>query len=282
MAARRGDKRKQQTQRLEYVDIDSLPAAERNPKRHALDALAQSIRRFGFADAVIVDGRTGRLVSGHGRVEALRAMRDGGESPPAGVRVEGGRWLVPAQTGWASKDDREAEAFLVAANRLVEAGGWDEAQLEALLRDIARESSLDGLGLDADVVEELLRETGDATADDGHEYTHKVESPVYVPSGPCPDVSELFDASKARQLESRILSTEGLSEDVKRFLLAAAQRHVRFSYQAIAEFYAHATPEVQRLMEESALVIVDFRGAIENGFVKLTKTLAELVDDATR
>jgi ParB-like chromosome segregation protein Spo0J len=146
------------------MPLEEVKPAARNPKAHDIASLVASIKRFGFADAVILDERTGRLVSGHGRVEALAKMQADGAPPPEGVRVEGGKWLVPVQRGWASKDDREAEAFLVAANRLVEAGGWDEAQLEALLRDIARESSLDGLGLDSDDVERLVRET-DASAD---------------------------------------------------------------------------------------------------------------------
>ena len=33
----------------------------------------------------------------------------------------------------------------------------------------------------------------------------------------------------------------------------------RVHFARIAEFYAHASPEVQALMEESALVIIDFK-----------------------
>ena len=34
---------------------------------------------------------------------------------------------------------------------------------------------------------------------------------------------------------------------------------------------------MQRLMEESALVIIDFDNAIANGYVKLNKRMAEIV-----
>ena len=44
-------------------------------------------------------------------------------------------------------------------------------------------------------------------------------------------------------------------------------------HQSIADFYAHSNKEVQDLMEESALVIIDFDKAIENGYVKLSKEL---------
>jgi tRNA A-37 threonylcarbamoyl transferase component Bud32 len=70
-----------------------------------------------------------------------------------------------------------------------------------------------------------------------------------------------------------------LPEDVKAFLEFSAHRHIVFDYQKIAEFYAHADPTVQNLMERSALVIIDFNKAIENGFVQMTKEIAELSDE---
>lgn len=42
-----------------------------------------------------------------------------------------------------------------------------------------------------------------------------------------------------------------------------------FNYRNIAEYYAHATPEMQRLMEKSALVIIDMDNAIANGYAAL-------------
>jgi hypothetical protein len=60
------------------------------------------------------------------------------------------------------------------------------------------------------------------------------------------------------------------------FLRIAAQRHTSIHFRNVAEFYCHASPEVQGLMERSALVIIDFDKALEGGFIKLTKKLAEL------
>ena len=60
-------------------------------------------------------------------------------------------------------------------------------------------------------------------------------------------------------------------------MLSAARRHTIFNYAKIADYYASATPEMQRLMEESALVIIDFDNAIANGYVKLNKRMAEIV-----
>jgi hypothetical protein len=69
-----------------------------------------------------------------------------------------------------------------------------------------------------------------------------------------------------------------LPEKEKQFLMAAASRHIVFNYSKIANFYAHSSKECQELMEDSALVIIDFNKAIENGFVKLSEELNEMFD----
>jgi hypothetical protein len=66
---------------------------------------------------------------------------------------------------------------------------------------------------------------------------------------------------------------------VKDFLSFAAHRHIVFNYERIAEFYAHSDEKVQNLMERSALVIIDFNKAIENGFIQMTKDIAESFSD---
>ena len=43
----------------------------------------------------------------------------------------------------------------------------------------------------------------------------------------------------------------------------------------IAEFYAHSNNIIQNLMENSALVIIDFNKAIELGYVCLKKELSD-------
>jgi hypothetical protein len=61
-------------------------------------------------------------------------------------------------------------------------------------------------------------------------------------------------------------------------LQQAAQRHTVFDYENIAEFYAHAEPEIQELMERSALVIIDFNQAIENGYIQLSEQIMKQFD----
>jgi hypothetical protein len=147
---------------IEYRPTGAVLPALANPKRHSLPELRASYRRFGFAESIIEDGRTGRLVAGHGRLETLVAMQLDGEDAPGGIRVNGLDWLVPVQVGWASKDDAEALAFLLAANRLSETGGWDQAGVTEALSEITRTSALglEGTGYDQDAYDDLLSQAG--------------------------------------------------------------------------------------------------------------------------
>ena len=65
------------------------------------------------------------------------------------------------------------------------------------------------------------------------------------------------------------IEKSSLSYDEKMFLMDAARRHNVFNYEKIADYYAHASKEMQHLMERSALVIIDFEKAIEYGYVNL-------------
>ena len=62
---------------------------------------------------------------------------------------------------------------------------------------------------------------------------------------------------------------------MKDFLKVAAYRHVKFNYERIADYYANAPKEVQELIEDSALVIIDFNKAIEDRFVNISKDLLD-------
>jgi DNA modification methylase len=175
--------------RIEYLPLDELTAAPRNPKRHSLELLRASIGRFGFATPALRDERTGRLVVGHGRSEALRGMRDAGETAPAGVQVDDtGRWLVPVVCGWASRSDAEAEAYLVADNRHTELGGWDNQELADLLADVQAfdPELIEATGWDLADLDALL-------ADEATDLPPALSDPDDVPDVPAEPVSKPGD-----------------------------------------------------------------------------------------
>lgn len=138
-------------QHIDYVIIDSLKATPGNPKDHDIPGIARSIATLGYAEPILEDGRTGRVIAGHGRIEALTHLRDHPnilaearaladdptQGPPRGIK-EGpnGEWMMPVVKGWESANDDEATTYLIASNRWVEMGGWDNTALTSLLASL--------------------------------------------------------------------------------------------------------------------------------------------------
>jgi hypothetical protein len=119
--------------RVEYVALRDLVRWPSNPKRHDEPGIEHSIRTHGFVQPLLLDERTGRLVAGHGRLDALSRMRDSGEPPPRRIRTAAGDWLVPVLRGISFASEADAERYLLADNQLTTAGGWDEHDLGAML-----------------------------------------------------------------------------------------------------------------------------------------------------
>jgi hypothetical protein len=103
-------------------------------------------------------------------------------------------------------------------------------------------------------------------------YSGKVEAPLYEPKNKQPHIIELVNRSKTHRL-IREIEQSNISFDEKKFLVDAARRHNVFNYEKVADYYAHASKEMQELMERSALVIIDFEKAIELGYVNLCEEI---------
>lgn len=110
--------------------------------------------------------------------------------------------------------------------------------------------------------------------DEGEVYTKKIVTPIYMPRNKKPYILELFDNSKTIRLINEIKNSN-ISKEEERFLIEAAQRHTVFNYSKIADYYAQSPKETQYLMERSALIIIDFDKAYENGYIKLAGEVAE-------
>lgn len=107
-------------------------------------------------------------------------------------------------------------------------------------------------------------------------YTTKVNVPQYLPNAECPKLWQLYDDRKYKQLIADI-EKSNVPDDVKEFLKLGATRHIVFNYSKIADYYAHADKDVQKLFEDSALVIIDLDDAIANGYVKLSGELEKIM-----
>ena len=112
---------------VKYLHIDDIVEFSGNPKKHDLDDLEDSLDTFGYVAPIIVNSENKQILAGHGRLHALKKIRDSGEACPAGV-VD--NWSVPVLD--VGLDPDLHEAYIVRDNKSTERGGWDNG----LLRDI--------------------------------------------------------------------------------------------------------------------------------------------------
>ena len=113
---------------------------------------------------------------------------------------------------------------------------------------------------------------------DDTKYSRAIRIPQYEPKNEKPLLESLYDATKYSKLIAKI-NKSGVSEEEKKFLRFGATRHIVFSYSKIADYYAHASAEMQDLMEESALIILDIDDAVANGFVQLSDKMKQLIEE---
>jgi len=107
-------------------------------------------------------------------------------------------------------------------------------------------------------------------------YTDIKISPIYEPKNEKPSISDLYDDSKYVEL-CRDIESSNLSSEEIYMLKIAATRHIVFNYAKIADYYSHERSDVQNFMEKSALVIIDWKKAIEKGFAKLSEEMDEIL-----
>ena len=112
-------------------------------------------------------------------------------------------------------------------------------------------------------------------------YTQNTSTPIYEIQGEQPTLDELVDTSRTNDIIARI-DESSVPDDIKAMLRICAHRHTRIDFGRMAEYYAHASREVQELMEDNALVIIDFNSAIERGFAVMRKQIMEIYDKNQR
>ena len=238
------------------VNLNDIKINPDNPRRISEKDMARLVKSLhDFPDMMgireIVVDETMTVLGGNMRLLALR--KSGANE--ATVKIVSG--LTPEQK-------RE---FVVKDN--ANFGEWDFDLLANEWGDLP----LDDWGLD--LPEEWLKDPEDALPDET--YTSKIVSPIYEPKGERPPLSALIDRGKTEELIAGI-DAAGPPPDVAVFLKYAAERHTVFNFRQIAEYYCHADETIQELMEQSGMVIIDFKKAIEYGFVHLTERLGAIAD----
>ncbi len=128
--------------KVEKRRTDDIRPYEGNPRQNddAVEAVAASIREFGFRQPIVVDSG-GVIVVGHTRWKA--AVKLGLEFVPVHVAKD----LTPEQ----------ARAYRIADNKVADLATWDYELLPIELQDLkAAEFDLDLIGFDQDELAKLL------------------------------------------------------------------------------------------------------------------------------
>ena len=236
------------------VKLSYIRPYEKNAKIHGreqLEKLKASIQEFGFVNPCLID-RDYNLIAVHGRVMAAEEL--GMETVPC-VFVEG-------------LTDEQRRAYILADNKLAELAEWDDVLVASELAELAEvgfDISLTGFEMQAVDLEDVEDE----------KYVKNVDIPHYEPSGEPVSILDCYDLDKYEDLLVGIGEAD-ITDAEKEFLMYAASRHIVFNYKKIADYYASATPEMQALMEDSALVIIDVNDAIAKGFARLQSYLDEI------
>ena len=210
--------------------------------------------------AIVVDADN-EIIKGHGRLQAAELL--GLDEVPVIRRDD--------------LTDAEAKAARIADNKTAESP-WNDDLLATELELLDDFDAIE-LGFDDGEIDDLLDEFNEDNGSD-ISYTDKIETPEYEPTqDEAPSLSELYDTARYEELVD-VIDSKDLPDELDRFMRLAAQRHVIFDYENIAEYFAHADAETQELMELLTLVIVDYEKAVEQGFVNFADETLEGVGDA--
>lgn len=257
--------------RQERRRVEGLKPAEYNPRKRLrpgdeeYERLKRSIETFGYVDPIIINA-DGTVIGGHQRLFVLQDLG-----------------YTEADVAVVNLNKQDEKALNIALNKI--AGEWDEEKLAAIFSEL----KLDGYdatvtGFDRTEQQEVLeavkamQEGLDEERELSDKYTKKIKKITYEITGETPDISELVDRVKTNELIQDIESDMSISEEEREFLRLAAMRHLVFDYHKIAEYYAAASPAMQGLMEDSALVIIDIDQAITNGYARLKGNILDMVE----
>jgi hypothetical protein len=131
--------------KVEYVSPDTLSAFAGNARTHSekqVGQIAESIRKFGFVNPILVDD-AGGVIAGHGRLMAagLLAM----DMVPV-IRI-------------THLSERERRALVLADNKIALNAGWDLSKLsDELSALVEMDFNLELTGFDEHEIDALLRD----------------------------------------------------------------------------------------------------------------------------
>ena len=125
-----------------WLEIDKLVPWDQNPRinEHAVEKVADSIKRFGFASPIIARKEDNSIIAGHTRWLASKSL---------------GLDRVPVR--FMDLDPADAKLLALADNKLAEFANWDDELLSEVLQDLNEFGvDLTDSGFADDELEDLL------------------------------------------------------------------------------------------------------------------------------
>ena len=132
---------KKEDSAAQWVNIEALTPWRDNPRQNdqAVNAVADSIKRFGFASPIIAR-MDGEVIAGHTRLKAAQAL---------------GLDRVPVR--YMDLDPADAKLLALADNRVGEIADWDDDRLSDILNELHAEGvDIDGIGWSAEELAEIM------------------------------------------------------------------------------------------------------------------------------
>lgn len=244
------------SEKVSRTTIDELIQDDKNFNKGTMKGrklIDKSIRKFGAGRSILLD-KNNRIIAGN---KTQELAREAGIKKIIVIDTKPDE-LVAVRRGDVDLDSEKGREMALADNATSAANlSWDNSALETAQKEIGLLVDDWGLSIGPKI-------------DDT--YSRKIEVPTYEPSGVSPTLSDCYDSTKTEELIDEIKKAD-LPDEVREFLTYAAYRHTKFNYGKIADYYCNAPKEVQELFENSALVIIDFKKAIEKGFVRMTDEL---------
>lgn len=123
------------------IDISEIVPYDNNPRRNekAVEAVANSIREFGFKNPIILD-KDRVIISGHTR--RLAALKLGLKKVPCYIATD--------------LTDEQVRAFRLADNRVASFSTWDEEKLKEEISGIA-DIDITAFGFKEETIKDIFR-----------------------------------------------------------------------------------------------------------------------------
>lgn len=256
--------------KVEEIAIEKLIPYERNNKIHdeeQINRIANSIKEFWFTQPIVID-KSNIIIIWHWRLEWAKKLWM--DKVPC-VRLE-------------NLSDKQVKKLRILDNKLNESE-YNLANLKSELDWLwdfnfwDLEFSVDDLFPEFETPEfdESYFWSGESSID-WEKYSATINTPIYTPLWIDVWINDMMNCDKQRMLESRINKAWIEDQKLKDFLIKCSYRFIEFNYKNIAEYYSNAPKEIQELMEDLALVIIDFNKAIEDWYAHLKLFLDDIAE----